>query len=144
MSKISSLINMIISSIIYPFKKSEFKNRNIWLIGGHAGDIYDDNSMYKGFVGFAEDNEDAQFLKSLYPAEVMVLQLLVEDALDKLEYDGSIMFDQYPDKVRILRLVDGIEGSDDKDRRAMLEVLLINEMLRRRMRRRYCRARGFC
>jgi hypothetical protein len=107
-------------------------------------DIYDDNSMYKGFVGFAEDNEDAQFLKSLYPAEVMVLQLLVEDALDKLEYDGSIMFDQYPDKVRILRLVDGIEGSDDKDRRAMLEVLLINEMLRRRMRRRYCRARGFC
>ena len=39
MSKISSLINMIISSIIYPFKKSEFKNRNIWLIGGHAGDI---------------------------------------------------------------------------------------------------------
>ena len=38
-------------------------------------DIYDDNSMYKGFVGFAEDNEDAQFLKSLYPAEVMVLQL---------------------------------------------------------------------
>ena len=46
MSKISSLINMIISSIIYPFKKSEFKNRNIWLIGGHAGDIYNDNSKF--------------------------------------------------------------------------------------------------
>lgn len=107
-------------------------------------DIYDDNSMYKGFVGFAEDSDDAQFLKSLYPTEVMALQLLVEEELDKLEYDGSIMFDQYPDKVRVLRLVDRIDGSEDKDKRIMLEILLINEMLRRRMRRRYCRARGFC
>ena len=46
MSKINALINMIISYIIYPFKKSEFENRNIWLIGGHAGDIYDDNSKF--------------------------------------------------------------------------------------------------
>ena len=46
MSKINALINMIISYIIYPFKKSEFNNRNIWLIGGHAGDIYDDNSKF--------------------------------------------------------------------------------------------------
>lgn len=107
-------------------------------------DIYDENSMYKGFVGFAEDNEDAQFLKSLYPGEVMALQILVEDALDKLEYDGSILFDQYPDKIRILRIVESIEGSDDKEKRNLLEVLLINEVQRRRMRRRYCRARGFC
>ncbi len=107
-------------------------------------DIYDDSSMYKGFVGFAEDSEDAQFLKSMYPPEVMAWQLLVEDALDKLEYDGSIMFDQYPDKVRVMKIADAIAGSGDREKRNLVEVLLINEMLRRRMRRRYCRARGFC
>lgn len=46
MDKIKFLMNMIIAAIMYPFNKSKFKNRNIWLIGGHAGDIYNDNSKF--------------------------------------------------------------------------------------------------
>lgn len=46
MSKIKMLFNMVVAAIIYPFKKSSFKDKNIWLIGGHAGDIYDDNSKF--------------------------------------------------------------------------------------------------
>lgn len=46
MSKINALVNMTLAAIIYPFKKKEFKNENVWLIGGHAGDIYDDNSKF--------------------------------------------------------------------------------------------------
>ena len=46
MSKIKMLLNMVVAAIIYPFKKSSFKDKNIWLIGGHAGDIYDDNSKF--------------------------------------------------------------------------------------------------
>ena len=46
MSKIKVLFNMVVAAIIYPFKKSRFKDKNIWLIGGHAGDIYDDNSKF--------------------------------------------------------------------------------------------------
>ena len=46
MSKIKVLFNMVVAAIIYPFKKSSFKDKNIWLIGGHAGDIYDDNSKF--------------------------------------------------------------------------------------------------
>ena len=46
MSKIKVLFNMVVAAIIYPFKKSKFKDKNIWLIGGHAGDIYDDNSKF--------------------------------------------------------------------------------------------------
>ncbi|WP_286315790.1 CDP-glycerol glycerophosphotransferase family protein [Romboutsia ilealis] len=46
MSKVKMLVNMVIAAIIYPFKKSNFKDKNIWLIGGHAGDIYDDNSKF--------------------------------------------------------------------------------------------------
>ncbi|MEG1311642.1 MAG: CDP-glycerol glycerophosphotransferase family protein [Romboutsia sp.] len=46
MNKIKFLINMIIAFFIYPFKKNAFKDKNIWLIGGHAGDIYNDNSKF--------------------------------------------------------------------------------------------------
>lgn len=46
MDKIKFLINMIVAFILYPFKKSKFKDKNIWLIGGHAGDIYNDNSKF--------------------------------------------------------------------------------------------------
>jgi CDP-glycerol glycerophosphotransferase (TagB/SpsB family) len=46
MEKVRFLVNMIIAFIIYPFNKNKFKNRNIWLIGGHSGDIYNDNSKF--------------------------------------------------------------------------------------------------
>jgi CDP-glycerol glycerophosphotransferase (TagB/SpsB family) len=31
---------------MYPFTRSKFKGKNTWLIGGHAGDIYNDNSKF--------------------------------------------------------------------------------------------------
>ncbi len=149
-----------------------------------SGYFDDENSMYKRFTSYEEDNEDAEFLKSLYPPELMKLQLLVEEECDKLEFDGSIMFDQYPDKVRVLRVVDKIEKKYVKDEykedmyktdinredkykedkyredkyredkyredrykegsRSLMEVMVINEIMRRRIRRRNCRQRGFC
>ncbi|MBQ9701069.1 MAG: hypothetical protein IJV71_10685 [Lachnospiraceae bacterium] len=105
-------------------------------------DMYDQNSMYRELVGYEEDNEDAQFLKSMYSTDIMGMQLQVEEIMDMLEYNGSIIFDQYPDKVRIMKIADDM--GLDKEKRQLMEVLIINEMLRRRIRRRYCRARGFC
>lgn len=105
-------------------------------------DMYDQNSMYREHVSYEEDNEDAQFLKSMYSTDIMGIQLQVEEIMDMLEYNGSIIYDQYPDKVRIMKIADDM--GLDKDKRQLVEVLIINEMLRRRIRRRYCRARGFC
>ena len=49
MDKIKCLINMIIAYLIYPFNKRKFKNRNIWLVGGNAGELFVDNgrAMYE-------------------------------------------------------------------------------------------------
>ena len=40
---------MIIAYLIYPFNKGKFKNRNIWLVGGNAGELFVDNgrAMYE-------------------------------------------------------------------------------------------------
>ena len=109
-----------------------------------AGLYDDENSMYRRFSTYDEDREDGEFLKTLYPVEIMELQLMVEDKCDELEYDGSIMFDEFPDKIRVKKVADERAEKADKYDRNLIEVLVVNEMLRRRIRRRNCRARGFC
>ena len=37
----------------------------------------------------------------LCPYEVKELQRTIEDACDHMEYDGSLMYDAYPDKVSV-------------------------------------------
>ena len=58
---------------------------------------------------------DMQKLKALYPKEVKSIQALVEDECDKMEYEGSLMFDEYPDKLMLRQIVnriyDGVAGS---------------------------------
>lgn len=75
MSKLSFLKNMTIAFFEYPFKRNKFKNRNIWLVGGHAGDIYNDNS--KAFYEYLIANKSD---------EVEVYWVINEDskAIDKI------------------------------------------------------------
>lgn len=113
------------------------------------GIFEDENSMYERFAPYEEDYEDGEFLKCLYSQQLMRLQLLVEEECDKLEYDGSVMFDQYPDKIRVMGVVDRVEkmakNTDGiQADRNLMEVMVINEMMRRRIRRRNTRKQGFC
>jgi hypothetical protein len=47
-------------------------------------------------------------MKQLYPDTARRLQSEIDDECDQLEYDGSAMFDEYPDRVFIDRIVDRI------------------------------------
>lgn len=87
------------------------------------------------------------------------IQPLVEETCDRMEYEGSIMFDEYPDKLQLRRLSCGICGKLDKktyqDDVMMQEVtgqnwledfvmvLLLDEMYQRRLRRRERRFGGY-
>lgn len=106
--------------------------------------IYDDNSMYRSFSSFDEDQEDCDFFKSLYPLSLADMQRCVETRCDELEYVGSMMFDKYPDRVRIEKMAKDmcVERKEFDDK--MIQVMLVNEMLRRRIRKRNCSGRGFC
>jgi hypothetical protein len=48
--------------------------------------------------------KDKEYIKSLYPTQAKNIQALVEDECDKLEYEGSIMFDEYPDKLGLRKI----------------------------------------
>ena len=116
--------------------------------------FYDENSTYELLENFEDEVGDILYLKELYPTSFARLQMIIDDECDKLEYDGSIMFDEYPDKERLRVLekeiyakikeqqnTDGLPA--DVWLKDFVSVLLINEMMRRRSRRRMGR-RGFC
>jgi hypothetical protein len=99
-------------------------------------------------MGEMENERDLQYLMQMYPADAKRLQKKVEQACDKLEYEGSMMYDEYPDRVSMLLICDRIaqelaeESEDgqlqpmDPNRRSLLEVLLYNEMHKRRSKHR--------
>ena len=130
------------------------------------------------YMSEMETERDLQYLQQMYPADAKRMQKKVEEELDKLEYEGSMMYDEYPDRVSMLLICDRIEkalaredaerqareeadmetdedmnamdmrrrGRGDRDdphfdrgRRNLLEVLLFNEMHKRRCKRRQCR-----
>lgn len=124
--------------------------------------FYDENSTYELMENYEDEVGDILYLKELYPPSFIRLQRIIDEHCDKLEYDGSIMFDEFPDKERLRLLENSIfeatkaklqeEMAINQEMRGLpsdewlkdiMCALLINEMMRRRSRRRIAR-RGFC
>lgn len=55
-----------------------------------------------------EDWQDWDNLKERYPRNSKIIKNLVDEQADRMEYDGSMMFDEYPDETRIEKIVDEI------------------------------------
>ena len=50
-----------------------------------------------------EDEMDTKRLRELYPLMARRLQPYVEEVCTRLEYPGSMMYDEYPDQLSLLR-----------------------------------------
>lgn len=115
-----------------------------------------------------EYEKDMDRMKELYPREVKKILELVEEECDRMEYEGSLMFDEYPDRFMMEQITDRIyrkARNDEKqfeaepaggspsfgppqgsppwrgpreDLRSLIGVILTNEMYRRRCRHRRC------
>ena len=103
---------------------------------------FDMNSLYGSSL-----YEDAQldYFKEMYPIALRKMQSIVDEACDKMEYDNSLMYDEYPDKVMLkrksLELVKEY-GVDDQMTKDIMDVLFVNEIVRRRIR--YRKIKGYC
>lgn len=58
----------------------------------------------KGFERAAEVEEDRRLMESYYPRKAGLLKALVTDQCDRLEYEGSFIYDEYPDRRNIERI----------------------------------------
>lgn len=98
--------------------------------------------------GRTEDELDAARLQELYPIMARHLQPYVEETCSQLEYPGSMMYDEYQDRLSLLHHAKNIWDSAQKNEdfgenspeweqmQDLIGVLLLQEMLRRRSRKR--------
>lgn len=67
---------------------------------------------------------DLEYLQQMYPTEAKKYQKIIAEVLDKLDYDGSMIYDEYPDKWQIYRLtqliVDKIRKQQETDQAAAM------------------------
>ncbi len=94
----------------------------------------------------ASQKEDTEYfyMKSLYPPFTKEISSHIDEVCDRMEWDGSTMYDQVPDAVRLRRIAAEIADScveknpqmDIECLPAMVEIMLYNEMFYRRRRRR--------
>ena len=89
--------------------------------------------------------QDLEYFQKLYPMMVQKYRARVSSMLDKMDYEGSMIYDEYPDKIGIERLAKAMydmlrqeeekEGKEDIDSeltQMLIYVLLSNEIYRRR------------
>lgn len=92
---------------------------------------------------------DLEYLQQMYPAEAKKYQKMIADILDKLDYEGSMIYDEYPDRWQLYKLSMDIldrmkreEGKADGDVQTssekwewigdMIQILLFYEIYKRR------------
>lgn len=86
---------------------------------------------------------DLEYLQQMYPLEAKKYQKIIAETLDKLDYEGSMIYDEYPDRWQIYRLtqviVDKIKKMESEESLApregiteFVQVLLCYEIYRKR------------
>lgn len=82
------------------------------------------------------DESDYKYLNNILTPSLLSLLLSVKHTCDKLDYPGSIMYDEYPDKESILNIAHNISGENNPDTTA---AVLCSEMAHRRRNKRTMR-----
>ena len=61
-----------------------------------------------GYPGRMDEKEilnDLEYLQQTYPGEVRRCQRRIAEILDKYDYEGSMIYDEYPDRFSLYRIV---------------------------------------
>lgn len=96
--------------------------------------LYDDERI---------DRRDFEYMKSLYPATAKRVLPYIEDECDRMEYDCSMIYDEYPDQLQLNMMGKRIyDNAKEKEKepgewlRDLIQVMLYQELYKRRSDRR--------
>ena len=103
------------------------------IIGGIVG------SMLKRMERRMDEKEllsDLEYLQQTYPGEVRRCQRRIAEILDKYDYEGSMIYDEYPDRLSLYRIADTVgkilEQESEKVSGDLIQVLVCDEIYKRR------------
>ena len=100
------------------------------------------------------ERRDLEYMKSMYPMAVKRILPYVEEECDRMAYEGSMIYDEYPDRLQIRlmcsRIYDKVKKMkpyDDEDMemqvsgndnwlRDLVQIMLFQELFQRRSRHR--------
>lgn len=92
---------------------------------------------------------DYDYMKSMYPQLARRILPYVEDECERMEYEGSMIYDEYPDKLQLRlmcrrvynKMMASEEMEEDTRIQEMVELLVYQELWKRRCmyRRKYNR-----
>ena len=92
---------------------------------------------YRGAESEARLLRDLEYLQQLYPHDIRRYQRRIAEILDKTDYEGSMFYDEYPDRYSLQALARSmckvLENEEGKaPAEDMIQVLLFNEVYKRR------------
>ncbi len=70
--------------------------------------------MMDGMDAEEKNQRDYEYMRQMYPKRLQRIKDIIEEECDKLEYEGSMMFDEYPDRLSLLQLCKKIEEQAQK------------------------------
>ena len=89
---------------------------------------------------------DYDYMKSIYPDAAKRVLPYIEEECDRMEYDGSMMYDEYPDRLQLRLMCRRIYDKAEKEETDpgtwlmdLIEVMTYQELCRRRVEHREIR-----
>lgn len=83
--------------------------------------------------------DERDYMRQMYPLEAKQYLAVIYGVLDRMDYADSWVYDEYPDQMSLLRLVETIlrlipekTNMTRENQRNLLQILLYDEILRRR------------
>ena len=93
---------------------------------------------------------DYDYMKSIYPDTAKRILPYIEEECDRMEYDGSMMYDEYPDRLQLRLMCHRIYNKVEKEEEnpgdwlmELVEVMTYQELCRRRAEHREVRKKIF-
>lgn len=108
--------------------------------------LYDDNKI---------ERRDFEYMKSQYPMTAKKVLPYVEEECERMEYEGSVIYDEYPDQLQIRlmcnRIYDKVKGMEDSEEgtnrenwlKELIQIMLFQELFQRRCKHRRYRRRFY-
>ena len=86
---------------------------------------YDDERM---------ERRDFEYMKSMYPMTVKMILPYVEEECDRMSYEGSMIYDEYPDQLQIRlmsnRIYEKVKNRNLKDAEMEMQVVRSDDWLK--------------
>lgn len=99
--------------------------------------------FYMAYPGYLRPGQEAmliqdlEYLQQMYPTKIKRYQQRISEIVDRTDYEGSMIYDEYPDRYSLRAIVLSIQKvlekeEEDSPSEEMIQILLLNEIYKRR------------